>query len=143
MWTYDDWGGFYDHVKPPAVDKFGYGFRAPALLVSAYARHGFVDHTQIDFTSQLKFIEDNWRLQPLASRDRDANGLSSAFDFKAPPRKAKFVSPDYAPAKVVVTGQGVVYLSYGTGLLLGAGVSVGAIVDMRRRQQRRREVAER
>jgi phospholipase C len=143
MWTYDDWGGFYDHVKPPKVDKFGYGFRAPALLVSAYARHGFIDHTPIDFTSQLRFIEDNWRLKPLASRDRDANSLSSAFDFKAPPRPAKFVSPDYAPAKVVVTGQGVVYLSYGTGLLLGAGVSIGAVLHMRRRPPRPRAVTER
>ncbi|HEY0643454.1 MAG TPA: alkaline phosphatase family protein, partial [Nocardioides sp.] len=53
MWTYDDWGGYYDHVPPPQVDEHGYGFRAPALLVSPYARRGHVDHTEIDFTSQL------------------------------------------------------------------------------------------
>ena len=45
MWTYDDWGGWYDHVAPPQVDARGYGFRVPALLVSPYARRGVVDHT--------------------------------------------------------------------------------------------------
>ena len=74
-WTYDDWGGWYDHVKPPQVDRYGYGFRAPALLVSAYARRGHVDHTQLDFTSILKFIEENWNLKPLAARDAAANSL--------------------------------------------------------------------
>jgi phospholipase C len=87
MWTYDDWGGWYDHVRPPRVDRFGYGFRAPALLVSAYARRGHVDGTELDFTSMLKFIEHNWRLRPLARRDARANNFLSAFDFSQPPRK--------------------------------------------------------
>ena len=69
MWTYDDWGGWYDHVKPPEVDKYGYGFRAPALLVSPYAKKGEVNHTTIDFTSQLKFIENNWE-RGAAGRER-------------------------------------------------------------------------
>ena len=73
MWTYDDWGGWYDHVKPPQVDPYGYGFRVPALLVSPWARHGYVDHTQLDFTSMLKFIEENWGLAPLAARDAAAH----------------------------------------------------------------------
>jgi phospholipase C len=92
-WTYDDWGGFYDHVRPPRVDPYGYGFRAPALLVSPYAKRGHIDSTTLDFTSYLKFIEHNWGLEPLAPRDRRANNLLSAFDFDRPPRKAKFVSP--------------------------------------------------
>jgi phospholipase C len=92
-WTYDDWGGFYDHVRPPRVDRYGYGFRAPALLVSPYAKRGHVDGTTLDFTSYLKFIEYNWGVEPLARRDRRANNLLSAFDFDRRPRKAEFVSP--------------------------------------------------
>ena len=80
MWTYDDWGGWYDHVPPPAVDEYGYGFRSPALLVSPYAKQGHIDRTQLDFTSPLKFIENNWGIPPLAERDRAANDITSAFD---------------------------------------------------------------
>ena len=68
--SYDDWGGWYDHVRPPQIDGFGYGFRVPAILVSPYARHGYVDHTTLDFTSGLKFIEENWGVAPLTRRDR-------------------------------------------------------------------------
>ena len=71
MWTYDDWGGWFDHIKPPQVDRYGYGFRVPALLVSPFARRGRVDHTTLDFTSMLKFIEHNWHLKPLTGRSRD------------------------------------------------------------------------
>ncbi len=81
MWTYDDWGGWYDHVIPPVVDKWGYGFRVPALLVSAYARKGYVAHKTEDFTSILKFIEMNWNLKPMTARDKAANDLTEAFDF--------------------------------------------------------------
>jgi phospholipase C len=91
-WTYDDWGGFHDHVRPPRVDPYGYGFRAPALLVSPYAKRGHVESKTLDFTSYLKFIEQNWGLEPLGPRDRRANNLLAAFDFDRPPRKAKFVS---------------------------------------------------
>jgi phospholipase C len=86
LWSYDDWGGWYDHVTPPQVDKHGYGFRVPALLVSPYARRGFVDSTTLDFTSALKFIELNWDVPPLAERDRGAQSFLGAFDFSAPPR---------------------------------------------------------
>ncbi len=57
--TYDDWGGWYDHVAPPQVDEHGYGFRVPALLISPYARRGYIDKTELDYTSILKFIEEN------------------------------------------------------------------------------------
>jgi phospholipase C len=92
MWSYDDWGGWYDHVPPPQVDRFGFGFRVPALLVSAYAKRGHVDSTTLDFTSMLKFIEYNWGVRPLAIRDRRANNLTSAFDFSQPPRPARLIS---------------------------------------------------
>lgn len=84
--TWDDYGGFYDHVPPPQVDAFGYGFRVPCLVVSPYARAGFIDHQTNDHTSILKFIENRFGLQTLSSRDSAANDLSEAFDFTGPPR---------------------------------------------------------
>ena len=86
MWTYDGWGGWYDHVTPPKVDSRGYGFRVPALLLSPYAKRGVVDHTVLDYTAMLKFIESNWQLKPLSTRDKQSAGLASAFDFSAPAR---------------------------------------------------------
>ena len=65
MWSYDGSGGWFDDVRPPRVDGQTLGFRVPALLVSAYARKGQVNHTVLDYTSALKFIEQNWRLAPL------------------------------------------------------------------------------
>jgi phospholipase C len=66
--AWDDWGGFYDHVKPPRVDKFGYGLRVPALVISPYAKHHFIDHQVLSFDAYLKFIEDDFlhgaRLDP-------------------------------------------------------------------------------
>ncbi len=84
--TWDDYGGFYDHVPPPQVDGFGYGFRVPCLIVSPFARSGFVDHTTNDHTSILRFIENRYGLSPLTTRDAAANGFAEAFDFGSPPR---------------------------------------------------------
>jgi phospholipase C len=114
MWTYDGWGGWYDHVRPPQVDRYGYGFRTPALLVSPYARRGFVDHGRFDFTSILKFIETNWSLQPLASRDRRARTFLGAFDFGAPPREAAFVATERSVEKKPGAKAAVIYLVYAT-----------------------------
>jgi len=80
--TWDDYGGFYDHVPPPAVDDFGFGFRVPLLVISPYARRGHVDHRLGEFSSVLRFIEDNWGLSQLTHRDRRAGNLSYDFDFK-------------------------------------------------------------
>jgi phospholipase C len=84
--TWDDYGGFYDHVPPPQVDAFGYGFRVPCLVFSPYGRAGFIDHTVNDHTSILKFIETRHGLTPLSSRDTQANDFMEAFDFSTPPR---------------------------------------------------------
>jgi phospholipase C len=66
--TWDDWGGFYDHVPPPQVDRNGYGLRVPGLVISPYARRGYVDHQVLSFDAFLKFIEDDFlggqRLDP-------------------------------------------------------------------------------
>jgi phospholipase C len=66
--AWDDWGGFYDHVRPPSVDANGYGFRVPGLVISPYARRGYVDHQSLSFDAYVKFIEDDFlggeRLDP-------------------------------------------------------------------------------
>jgi phospholipase C len=85
--TWDDYGGFYDHVRPPRVDRFGLGLRVPLIVLSPYAKRGFVDHTPGDFDSMLRFIEDNWGLRSFTARDRRAGDLRSAFDFAQTPSK--------------------------------------------------------
>jgi phospholipase C len=122
MWSYDGWGGWYDHVKPPRVDRFGYGFRVPALLVSAFARRGYVDSTTMDSTSILKFIEQNWHLASLASRDRKANTFLGAFDFNQAPRKPRFPT-DRNKLKKPTPNRLVIYGAY-----LGAVVLAGLLV---------------
>jgi phospholipase C len=58
--TWDDWGGFYDHLKPPTVDAQGYGLRVPGLVISPYAKRGYIDHQTLSFDAYLKFIEDDF-----------------------------------------------------------------------------------
>ncbi len=125
--TYDDWGGWYDHVLPPQVDKYGYGFRVPALLVSAYARQGHIDHTQLDHTSILKFIESNWAIEPLAKRDAQANNITSAFDFASAPREPVFISAiREAPEARVEPKRIVIYIAYGSAMFFALVVLVRA-----------------
>jgi phospholipase C len=83
--TYDEYGGRWDHVAPPAGDRWGPGTRVPTIVISPFAKRGFVDHTRYDTTSILKLIETRWNLAPLGARDAAANDLSNAFDFSAPP----------------------------------------------------------
>jgi phospholipase C len=85
--TTDDYGGFWDHVAPPVVDKWGPGSRVPTIFVSPYARRGFVDHTPYDTTSVLRFLEWRWGLPPLTSRDTAANNILAAFDFTQAPTR--------------------------------------------------------
>ena len=99
--AWDDWGGFYDHVKPPVVDSQGYGLRVPALVISPYARKGYVDHQVLSFDAYLKFIEDDFlggrRLDPTTDgrsdrrpdvRENEAilGNLANDFDFTQKPR---------------------------------------------------------
>jgi phospholipase C len=85
--TWDDYGGFYDHVPPPQVDDFGFGMRVPLLTISPYAKRGAIDGTVGEFSSVLRFIEDNWGLTQLTERDRSARNLSYNFDFTEAPRE--------------------------------------------------------
>jgi phospholipase C len=79
--TWDDYGGFYDHVPPPQVDVFGFVVRVPLLMISPYAKECDLDHHLGEFSSVLRFIEDNWHLTQLTHRDRDATNMSYDFDF--------------------------------------------------------------
>jgi phospholipase C len=125
MLVYDDWGGWYDHVAPPVVDEYGYGPRVPALLVSPYAKEGFIDNTELDFTSILKFIEYNWGLEALADRDAKANNILTAFDFKQPLRSAQFLPLSREVAPLTIKSPTLkIYFTYGFGSIL-ALVSIG------------------
>jgi phospholipase C len=86
--TYDEHGGFWDHVPPPVGDRWGPGTRVPTLIISPFARRGFVDHTLYDTTSILAFIEHRFGLEPLSSRDAKANDLTAAFAFEKPQPRA-------------------------------------------------------
>jgi phospholipase C len=83
--TYDENGGFWDHVAPPVVDRWGPGTRVPAIVISPFARRGYVDHHRYDTTSILALIEHRWGLVPLSPRDAAADPLSGAFDFQRAP----------------------------------------------------------
>ena len=99
--AWDDWGGFYDHVVPPVVDQNGYGLRVPGLVISPYARHGYVDHQILSFDAYDKFIEDDFldsqRINPLTDGRPDPRptvrenvkilgNLVKDFDFGQSPR---------------------------------------------------------
>ncbi len=83
--TWDDYGGLYDHVPPPIVDAFGYGPRVPTLVISSYAKPGYISHFIYDFTSMLKFIEVRFGLPHLTARDDRADDMRDCFDFNQEP----------------------------------------------------------
>jgi phospholipase C len=83
--TYDEHGGFWDHVAPPTTDRWGPGSRVPAMVISPFAKKGYVDSTVYDTTSILATIEHRWGLDPLTSRDAKVADLSNAFDFARAP----------------------------------------------------------
>ena len=83
--TYDENGGFWDHVSAPKLDRWGAGTRVPTLVISPFSRHGVVDHTPYETTSILTFIERRFGLAPLSTRDAASGDLSTAFDFTQTP----------------------------------------------------------
>jgi phospholipase C len=86
--TWDDWGGFYDHVPPPVVDGYGMGPRVPLIVISPYARQNYISHAEGEFASFDKFIEWNWQTDNLGQRDSrpQTSDLRDFFDFKQNPQ---------------------------------------------------------
>lgn len=83
--TWDDFGGFYDHVAPPKSDYISLGPRVPAIVISPYARPHSIDHHRLEFDSILKFIEDDYSLPPLTDRDAHAASLVTSLNFDQRP----------------------------------------------------------
>jgi hypothetical protein len=107
--AWDDWGGFYDHVDPPTVDKNGYGLRVPALVISPYARRGYVDHQILSFDAYVKFVEDDFlhgeRIDPRTDGRPDPRpdvrenepilgNIARDFNFNQKPRRP-LILPEY------------------------------------------------
>jgi phospholipase C len=92
--TWDDWGGFFDHVAPKVVPVgssdwgagYAYGFRVPVIIVSPFSKHRYVSHVTHDFGSILKFIEEVFSLPSLGYADAYADDFSDCFQFDAKPR---------------------------------------------------------
>jgi phospholipase C len=131
--SYDGSGGWFDHVAPPQVDKQGYGMRVPALLVSPYSRPGQVNSDVLDYTSALAFIEDNWKLAPLATRDAAATSIAGALDFGSDPSPADVRFNEPAAAESSATAGAMVYWCYGTVFCLVVGLVAFAVFRSRRK----------
>ncbi len=89
--TWDDWGGFYDHVAPPALSdptNLTLGPRVPLIVISPYAKHGYISHKLGEFSSMVKFVEQNWNLSNLGQRDAlpDVSDLTDFFDYTQTPQ---------------------------------------------------------
>jgi len=95
--VWDDFGGSYDHVTPPEVDGFGFGPRVPMLIISPYAKAGYISATQYELSSVLKFIEERFNLPALGSRDTQANDTTDSFDFNQTPLPPLILSTRQCP----------------------------------------------
>jgi phospholipase C len=96
--VWDDWGGFYDHVAPRQLDEMGLGFRVPLIVVSPYAKAGYVSHVQHEFGSVLKMTEEAFALPSLGAADARADDLSDCFDFTQLPRQFRPITTHVSSA---------------------------------------------
>ena len=99
--SWDDWGGWYDHVSPPQIDNMGLGFRVPVIVVSPYARPGYVSHVTHEASGFLTFIEATFGLHSLGSRDALANDFSDCFDYSQAPLKYPKVHTAHTPEQLI------------------------------------------
>ena len=131
--SWDDWGGFYDHVVPPSVDANGYGLRVPGIVISPYARHGYIDHQTLSFDAYDKFIEDDFlngqRIDPMSDGRPDPRpdvrenvsilgNLMADFDFSQPPR-APVVLPVHPATTLTGTPTPAQLSSLGVNIVAG------------------------
>ncbi len=101
--TWDDFGGFYDHVPPPSIGITTLGPRVPLLIISPYARKGYISHTQYEFSSFLKFAEVRFGLPALTDRDSKANDMLDSFDFQQPPQPTLILKEHRCPVAPLLT----------------------------------------
>jgi phospholipase C len=162
--TWDDWGGFYDHVVPPVADENGYGLRVPGLVISPYAKQGFIDHQNLSFDAYLKFIEDIFlngqRLDPRNDGRPDSRpdvredspllgDLMKDFDFTQSPR-APLILPLYPFPNSISTVTTTVTVTSGSGIVsipafplesiiigLFLGIATLALIHVRRRRTKK------
>jgi phospholipase C len=90
--VWDDWGGWYDHVAPPQLDRMGLGPRVPLIVISPYAKRHYVSHVQHEFGSILKFTEDVFDLPRLGTTDVRSDALRDCFDFNQPAARFRTIS---------------------------------------------------
>jgi phospholipase C len=144
--TWDDYGGFYDHVAPPQIDAYGEGFRVPTLVISPWAKHHFIDHTEYEFASMLRLAEVNFNLPTLGTRDVRSNDMMNSFNFNQAPQPpliepANFVGPatvattstiiqssSMGTTTQVVQGGSNVPLYYALAAMVVAAVAVSVVV---------------
>ncbi len=98
--VWDDWGGWYDHVPPPGPQRFGgLGFRVPFIVVSPYARNGYISHNDYEFGSIIRFVEDNWSMPRLGTTDATSPDFTrDFFDFGQQARTFNPVTASYSKA---------------------------------------------
>jgi phospholipase C len=104
--TWDDWGGWYDHVAPKVINSYERGFRVPLIVISPYAKAGYISHVEHDFGSVLKFIEGTFNLTTVAPgyADTRSDDLSDCFDFNQTPLKFQSI-PAAKDAKFFIYGK--------------------------------------
>jgi len=132
--SWDDWGGFYDHVMPPAADQNGYGLRVPSIVISPYAKKGYIDHQTVSHDAYLKFIEDDFlggqRVDPRTDGRPDSRpdvrenmamlgNLVKDFNFKQKPREPVILPAN--PVTSLVAPSAAKATPAGTGKLLASG----------------------
>lgn len=96
--VWDDWGGWYDHVVPPRIDRMGLGFRVPLIVISPFARRHYVSHVEHEFGSLLHFTEFSFGLPTLGKTDERADALRDCFDFEEPPARFHAIPALYQAA---------------------------------------------
>jgi len=100
--SWDDWGGWYDHVLPPKEDAMGPGFRVPLLIVSPYTKHGYITHRNHEAAGFIKFIEYNFNLGTLGARDAGSDTFSDCFDYTQKP-------PGFTPIPTKMTADQLIH----------------------------------
>jgi phospholipase C len=106
--TWDDFGGFYDHMAPPTVNNLGFGPRVPTIVISPYSRSGLVDHTTYDYSSVLRFAEDAFQLPHLKSYDPHVRSIAGMFNFNQAPLPARVLNERNCPlVNPVTTSNGI------------------------------------